>query len=392
MSFTLRGRLETRLAAVLGPFLFACGLALVLHEWWPLELAAVMTAVGLTVDATVYHRLLPYQPGWAALPLGLLELGLTMALARRLELEAPLGPAVWFFLASWILAQVLAHAALPLLRLDYADEGGELGRPGRALTAAAPAAFLAVLGVAWLAQPPVVRLAAGVHEGPLVLDEAQTLVGEPGAVVRGGIRIEADGVTINDVTVFGGAIGIEVRDSENVVLDGVRVGGATMDGISARRSSLTIRDCEIDSPAVAGAQGIDISFAGTQPPSLVERCDVRGGSEGIVSHLARVHFKENRVSGTLLRGIAVTEMSMGMVERNVVEDAVGVGIFCGDYSRCEISENSVSGTRTDPSGNPTRAGHGIVAHYWAIAELDDNQLDRGAATFINAQFADIQHP
>jgi hypothetical protein len=69
-----------------------------------------------------------------------------------------------------------------------------------------------------------------------------------------------------------------------------------------------------------------------------------------------------------------------------------VGIFCGDYSRCEIRENSVAGTRADPSGNPTRAGHGIVAHYWAIAELDDNQLDRGAAAFIHAQLADIQHP
>ena len=392
MSYTLTGRLQTRLAAVLLPFLAAALLALALAEWWPLELAAAMVAVGVALDATVYHRLLPYQPAWAALPLGALELALTMLLVRRLEVDAPLGPALWFFAASWLVMQVLVLAALPLLRLDYADEGGELGRPGLALSAAAPAALVAVLGVAWVAQPPVVRLAAGVHHGPLVLDEAQTLVGEPGAVVRGGIRIEADGVTVRDVTVFGGTIGIEVRDSEDVVLDGVRIGGAAMDGISARRSSVTIRDCEIDSPTVAGAQGIDISFAMTQPPSLVERCTVRGGSEGIVSHLAGVHFRQNRVSGTRLRGIAVTEMSMGMVEHNVVQDALGIGIFCGDYSRCDISENSVTGTRRDPTGNPTRAGHGIVAHYWAIAELDDNQLDRGPATFINAQFADIQHP
>ena len=146
-----------------------------------------------------------------------------------------------------------------------------------------------------------------------------------------------------------------------------------------------MRDCEIDSPAVAGSQGIDISFAMTLPPSLVERCDVRGGSEGIVSHLAHVTFRENRVSGTVLRGIAVTEMSMGSVERNVVEDSVGVGIYCGDYSHCEINENSVSGTRPDASGNPTRAGFGILSHYGAVATLDDNQLDRGAAAFIDAR-------
>ena len=391
MSFTLRGRLETRLAAATLPFLAACIAATALQEWWPLELVGVMVGVGLALDAVAYDRLLPYQPAWVALPLGALELALTMALVRRLEIAAPLWPALLLFAASWLVAQLLVHA-LPLLRLAYTDDGGELGRGGTALAAAAPAAVVAVLVAAWAAQPPTVRLAAGVHEGPLVLDRAQTLVGEPGAVVRGGIRVEADDVTIRDVTVFGGEIGIEVRDSDDVVLEGVRIGGTTMDGISARRSSLVIRDCEIEMPRVLGTQGIDISFAGTLPPSLVERCDVRGGSEGIVSHLARVRFSENRVSATRLRGIAVTEMSMGSVERNVVQDAIGVGIFCGDYSRCEISENSVTGTRGDASGNPTRAGHGIVAHYWAIAELDENQLDRGPATFIHAQLADIQHP
>ncbi len=79
-------------------------------------------------------------------------------------------------------------------------------------------------------------------------------------------------------------------------------------------------------------------------------------------------------------------MSMGEVEHNVVEDAVGVGIFCSDYSHCAISENSVSGTRVDPSGNPTRAGHGIVSYFGAVAELDDNQLDREAAAFIDGRF------
>lgn len=390
MSFTLRGRLETRLAAALVPFLVAVALAPALGEWWPLQLAAAMVAAGLALDAAVFHPLLPYQPGWAALPLGALELGVTMIAVNRLGVEAPLGPALAFFAGSWVVAQVVGHAVLPLLRRDYTDDGGELGSAGVALLAAAPAALVAALGVALALQPPVVRLAAGVHEGPLVLDEAQTLVGDPGAVVHGGIRVEADDVTIRGVTVFGGEIGIEVRDSEGVVLEDVRVGGTTLDGINARRSSLTIRDCEIEMPSVVGTQGIDISFASTQPPSVVERCSVRGGGEGIVSHLARVHFRENRVAQTRLRGIAVAEMSMGTVERNVVEDAVGVGIFCGDYSRCRIAENSVTGTRADRSGNPTRAGHGIVAHYWAIAELDDNQLDRSPATFIHAQLADIE--
>ncbi|MBA3244107.1 MAG: right-handed parallel beta-helix repeat-containing protein [Actinobacteria bacterium] len=384
MSYTLRGRLESRLAVSLAPFAFACVLAAVLQEWWPLQLAAAMIAVGLVFDATLYHRLLPYQPGWAALPLGLVELGATMALVLRLDIGAPLRPALAFFAASWLLAQVLGHAGFPLLRLTYAEDGGELGRGGSALSVAAPVAALAVLGLAWIAQPPTIRI-SGTVDGPLVLDRAQTLVGEPGAVVRGGIVITADDVTVRDVTVFGGEIGIEVRDSEEVVLDGVRVAGTTMDGINARGSSLVIRDCRIELPEVAGPQGIDISFASSVPPSTVERCDVTGGSEGIVSHMAMVRISENRVTGSRLRGIAVTEMSIGEVNRNVVEDSVGVGIYCGDYSHCEISENSVSGTRPDASGNPTRAGFGILSHYGATATLEDNQLDRGAAAFIGGE-------
>ena len=174
MSYTLRGRIETRLVAMLLPVLAAAVAAPLLHKWWPLELAGLMLAIGLALDVAVYHRLLPYQPGWAAVPLGLLELALTVAAARALELGAPLRPALLFFAASWLLAQLLAHAGLPLLRLTWPEDGGELGRAGLGLSAAAPVALLAVLGLAWAVEPPTVRLAAGVHQGPLVLDHAQT--------------------------------------------------------------------------------------------------------------------------------------------------------------------------------------------------------------------------
>ena len=385
MSYTLRGRAETRLAAALLPVLVAAAISIVLHEWWPLQLAGLMLGIGLTLDVALYHRLLPYQPGWAALPLGLLELGLTIAAARTLELGAPLRPALAFFAASWLLAQLLAHAGLPLLHLTWPEDGGELGRAGPGLAAAAPISLLAVLGIAWSVEPPTVRLEAGVHEGPLVLDHAQTVVGEPGTVVRGGIVITADDVTVRNLTVRGGEYGIEVREAESVEIDGVVVEAAELDGINARLSELDIHDCEIRSLPGASTQGIDISFASQLPASVVEGCVVVGGYEGIVSHMATVVVRDNHVRSTELRGIAVTEMSMGRVEDNVVEDALGVGIFCGDYSHCSIEDNRVAGMRVDPSGNPTRAGLGLVAHYGAIATVDDNTLERPPASFIGAR-------
>ena len=167
MSYTLRGRLESRLVGVALPFAVACIVALAIRAWWPVELFGLMLAVGLVLDVG-YHRYLPYQPGWAAVPLGLLELAATMGLVRLFGLNVPLEPALWFFAGSWLLAQVLAHAGFPLLRLSYAEDGGELGRPGTAVLLVAPLAVLVVLGTAAATLAPTVTLEAGVHRGPLV--------------------------------------------------------------------------------------------------------------------------------------------------------------------------------------------------------------------------------
>jgi hypothetical protein len=385
VSYTLRGRVETRLAGAIVPVLVAAVLAPVLHKWWPLQLVGLMLLIGLALDVLAYHRLLPYQPGWAALPLGLLELGLTLAAARLLDLGAPLRPALVFFGGTWLLSQLFAHAVLPLLHLTWPEDGGELGRAGVGLSAAAPVALVAVLGIAWAVEPPTVRLAAGVHQGPLVLDHAQTVVGEEGTIVRGGILVTADDVTLRNLTVRGGEYGIEVRDAESVEIDDVVVESALLDGINARQSEVAISDCEIRSLPGTASQGIDISFASQLPASVVEDCIIVGGSEGIVSHMANVMVRDNRVQSTELRGIAVTEMSTGDVEDNLVEDALGIGIFCGDYSHCSIEDNHVTGMRTDPSGNPTRAGLGLVAHYWAVATVAGNTLERPPASFIGAR-------
>ena len=388
MSYTLRGRLESRLAASLLPFLAACALSPALGTWWPLELAGLMVGAGVVLDAGLYHRLLPYQPGWAALPLGLLELGLVLALASLLDVAAPLEPALLFFALSWLAAQVLVHAGFPLLHVSYADDGGELGRAGALLGASAPAVLSAVFGVAWATLPPLVRLEAGVHQGPLVLDEPQRLVGEPGAVVRGGIVITSDDVTVRNVSVTGGDIGIEIRDAEDVLLEDVNVMGAELDGISARRSTVTIRDCLVHSPANTRAQGIDLSFAMHEGHSLVEGCTVIGGQEGIVTHMVMATLRKNRVSGTSMRAITMTEMSMGEVEENHVNGARGVAIFCGDYSHCDIERNVVHGTRADRSGGRSSAGFAIAGSYYAWLRVDDNHLvdnARGVGAFTHAR-------
>jgi nitrous oxidase accessory protein NosD len=365
---------ESRLVAALAPLLAAIGLALLIREWWPFALAALMVGVGVVADL-VYDRLVAYQPGWLALPLGAAELGLVMLAARATDVNASLGAALAFYGGSWLLAQVLGHAVFPLLRLTYGEDGGELGRLG---VISAAAVLVVVVGggaIAWSTQPPTIRLEAGVYDGPLVLDHAQKLVGEPGTIVRGGIVVTADDVVVRDLTVVAEENGIEVDDAKNVVLERVEITGATLDAIHIRRSSVRISDCLIHSPADEYAQGIDISFSIHRAPSLIEGCMVIGGLEGIVTHSALVEIRENRVRDTTLRGISITEMSMGSATENDVRNGLGVGIYCGDYSHCLIERNAVSGTRPDlASSNGTRMGYGILATFGAQATLRENEL------------------
>ncbi len=375
MSYTLRGRIESRVAALLPVIVAACLLGGAVHRWWPIELAALMAAVGVALDVQLYDRLLAYQPGWATLPLGVLELALLLVIAQLAGIAVPLLPALALFGGAWVVAQVLGHAGFPLIRVSYAEDGGELGRMGTLAVVAVVVTIVGAAVVAWAARPPTLHLSAGVHQGPLVITERQVLVGRPGAVVRGGIVVRASGVTIRNVTVVGGENGIEIDGVHNVRLEHVSVSGARLDGIHVRRAAVTIDGCSVESLGSPYGQGIDISYASDRQESSVMGCTVVGGQEGIVTHFANAMISHNHVSRTRLRGISMTEMSMGMIDRNDVRNALGVGILCNDHSMCMIERNVVVDTRADSaSGDLWRAGYGVLASYDSEAELKNNML------------------
>ena len=280
------------------------------------------------------------------------------------------------FAGAWLLAQLLGHVVLPLTRLGYATDGGELGHAGPAAAVAALALLAGAGGVAYAELPPTVHLAAGVHRGPIVIDRREILAGSPGTIVKGGIVVRANGVTVRDLAVVGGENGIDIEGVERVKLERVAVSGAQLDGIHVRDASVAIHDCNVNSTGSQYGQGIDISFSMTRPMSTVDGCHVVGGQEGIVTHFTMAKVVANRVTRTTLRAISMTEMSMGEIERNTVDDALGVGIFCNDHSLCDVRRNVVVGTRADrASGDSTRLGSGFLAAFWAQATLHDNQFD-----------------
>jgi hypothetical protein len=375
MSYSLRGRLESRLAALLPVVVAACVLAAVEHRWWPVEAVGLMLGIGLALDQQAYHRLLPYQPGWAALPLGVLELGALLGVMRLAGIAAPLGQAVALFAGGWLLAQLLGHAGFPLLRLGYAEEGGELGRFGLVAAFAVGVALAGAAATAYAELPPVVHLASGVHLGPMVITRREVLVGAPGAVVRGGIVVRANGVTIKNVSVVGGENGITVDSVRGTTLDGVSVSGAKLDGIHVRSASIRIHDCSIDMIDNPYGQGIDISFTMGYGVSMVDGCNIVGGRQGITTHFSMSEIMNNHISRTQVDAISMTEMSMGMISHNEVRGALGVGIYCNDRSMCMIERNTVVDTQADNAGgDESRAGYGILASFQSEADLRGNEL------------------
>ena len=374
MSYTLRGRVETRLTALLLVLFAACVLAGAVRRWWPVELVALMAAVGLFLDLEVWHWLLLYQPAWATVLVGAAELAAVMAIVYGFGLHAPLMPALALFGAGWLVSFVLAQAGFPLLRLGYAEDGGELGHAG---LVAAGAVLLALVGSAatwYLRLPPVVTLSSGVHKGPLVIRHREVLQGKSGAVVRGGIVIAHDDVQVRDVTVLGGTNGITVDGVRGTVLDNVTVQGATLDGIHVRGAGIVVRDCTVDMLGKRFGQGIDISFNMDMGMSMVEGCTILGGAQGITTHSSMTDIVDNTVSRTGQEAIDVDEMSMGTASRNMIRDAVGVGLYCNDRSMCMFDHNTVVGTRPGTSGLRMQRGFGVLSSFQSEADLWQNRL------------------
>ena len=133
MSYTLRGRIESRLAALVPVVAAACALAL--------RPAPLVAGRGGRADgrrrARARHAGL--RPAAAATSRAGRRVPLGAARARRPRsalMRAPRrswrrsGRRSALFAGGWLLAQLLGHAGFPLLRLGYAEDGGELGRLG----------------------------------------------------------------------------------------------------------------------------------------------------------------------------------------------------------------------------------------------------------------------
>jgi len=223
----------------------------------------------------------------------------------------------------------------------------------------------------------VIKVSAGRHAGPIVIDKPLSLVGEESSVIVGTADqpavsvIGVSGVELSNLTIDGGKSGIEVRDSIEVVLDNLTIRNAQWHGIFVQDGSVSITDCVISHLQADYPQGVEINNSDARPPSLVEGCVIHGPVvEGVVSHISHVTFRNNQVTGSTQRGIAVTEMSDGRMEGNRVSDAVGAAFYCGDMSHCSVVDNLADGVAAEGVGFRSSEGHGLVVHFHSQAFVE----------------------
>lgn len=222
----------------------------------------------------------------------------------------------------------------------------------------------------------VLHLRPGLYAGPLLIDRSLTLIG-PATIVGGPdqpvITVAASGVSLAELDVRGGETGVLVTRSTRVNLENLQVTGAARRGIDIIQSSAQVHRCRVTELTSQFAWGIAIVNSMGWAPTTVQACWVAGGQEGIVSHASSVFIRDNDVREVSMRGIAVTEMSSGVVEHNRVEQVTGTGLYCGDRSICNLRANRIRGVRGQPDSPVSwTKGYGAVVLFGADAYIAGN--------------------
>jgi hypothetical protein len=126
---TVLGRIETRVATITLPAIFATIASLI--TWRPdwIALIGLYLLLGIALDVFVYSWLFRYQPPWMTFVLAVAEFGLLYLLTVLLDdIDLSLWETILVYWVSWVLAIWTKIAVLPLLSLTYLESAGEFRR------------------------------------------------------------------------------------------------------------------------------------------------------------------------------------------------------------------------------------------------------------------------
>ncbi len=234
--------------------------------------------------------------------------------------------------------------------------------------------------VAAAAAGDVLRLAPGVHNGPVVIDRALTLEGEPGAVVDGHgvgrtIEVTAPHVTVRHLAIRGSGMSLDQMHAA-VFLHRAAAGALVEDNdIEDNLVGVYVhgaRDAIVRGNRIAGRVLAHLNDAGNgvylwnAPGTQVLDNDISGGRDGIFTNTSRDDvFSRNRIHGVRF---AVHYMYTNHSE---VSDNVSIGNHAGYvimYSDHLVIRNNVSRGDRD---------HGLLFNYANDSDISGNAVRGG---------------
>jgi len=197
---TVLGRVQTRVAILVGPAVLAAVLSLLTRDEGWIVTIGVYLLLGVALDTTFYPWVIRWQPPWLTFVLGLGEFVLLFVLLKVLKPGRPgfgdpdalLGPDDWkpvlLFWVSWLVAVTTRIVVLPILSLSWLEDGGEFRATGWTVNPeATPLPVLAAVSPD-AAQSALVRELSAVHQAPV--ERRPPLSGEheqlPGAAAPDG--------------------------------------------------------------------------------------------------------------------------------------------------------------------------------------------------------------